>query len=86
MTLGEALRLARKGARMTYDQAAELVGVDPVTIRRWEHGRRRPSDDTLVLLAQVYETRIVLEWHHGVRAYLDPDEPGAMRRVAQWRP
>ena len=82
MTLGEALRLARKSAGLTYDQAAEDVGVDPVSIRRWESGRRRPSDDTLVLLAQVYRTRIVLEWHRGVRAYLDPDEPGAMRKVA----
>lgn len=45
-TLGEALLAERRRRGIRIDQAAELVGVDEGTWRRWERGEWKPTRRT----------------------------------------
>lgn len=40
---GEAVLLLRISLQMTQRQFAELVGVDPITVSRWERGVTKPE-------------------------------------------
>ena len=52
---GRLLRLLRLENRWTQAQVASRIGVDPVTVRRWELGLREPSEKFLNALAAIYE-------------------------------
>ena len=47
----EALRAARVRARLTQEELAAIVHVHPNSVRHWESGQRRPSDESLFRLA-----------------------------------
>lgn len=49
--LGSGIREARVASRLTQEQLAEIVGVDPVSVRRWELGIRMPSLVDLEIVA-----------------------------------
>ncbi len=51
------LRVAREAAGMTMTQAAEAIGVQLATVSRWESGARRPAQDDLNDLAELYRVR-----------------------------
>ena len=53
--LGSFLRELRQGKGWTQRQAAESVGVDSVTIRRWELGTFSPSQDNMDRLSRSYD-------------------------------
>ena len=55
--IAAALRTGRERAGLSQEQVAGLVGVSHVTISHWEHGRRRPRDVHLRLLARLYDLR-----------------------------
>lgn len=55
--IAAALRAGRERAGLSQEQVAGLVGVSHVTISHWEHGRRRPRDVHLRLLARLYDLR-----------------------------
>ena len=48
------LKQARVEAGLTQRRAADLMGLDPNTIARYEGGRLQPSDDALHALADAY--------------------------------
>ena len=47
-------RMARLSAKMTQAQAAEKIGVDPITIIQWEKGSNTPTKRNLEKAATVY--------------------------------
>src|SRR5689334_11525881 len=51
--LGAHVEASRRRARLTRRDLAGRVGVSEETIRRWERGGSRPSDDRLVKLIAV---------------------------------
>jgi len=53
-SLGYRLRLARVEKGLTMREAAEVTGVDKVTIGAVERGQRKPHDLTLSRLAKGY--------------------------------
>lgn len=52
--IGQALKAAREDAGLSQKAVAERVGVDSITISRWERGVRRPPRAAVLLLAKVY--------------------------------
>lgn len=48
-----ALILWRKNARYSVQQAASVIGVKPRTVRSWEYGQRRPSDNIRQRLREI---------------------------------
>ena len=57
MEPGAEVRLLRKGMGITQEWLAQLMGVSPVTVSRWECGIRKPGKHVLVLV------RIIAEMH-----------------------
>lgn len=54
--MGRRLRQARERVGLSQEEVAEKLGVDRVTVTQWESGRRRPSHDHLIRLAELYRT------------------------------
>ena len=52
--LSRELHKARRAARLTVEQAANVAGVDPETVRRWERGDQKPSDKHFFKLTKRY--------------------------------
>ncbi|MFI6469007.1 helix-turn-helix domain-containing protein [Streptomyces sp. NPDC050516] len=50
-----AARLARIKARLSLSEIAELCGVDPSTIWRWERGKRVPRGEPALRYGQVLD-------------------------------
>lgn len=53
-TLGGRIKALRKGRTMTQDQLAELVGVSPQAVSKWENDISSPDISLLPRLAQVF--------------------------------
>ena len=60
MPLAVKLRQARQESGLTQQKAAELSGLEPNTIWRYEAGQREPSASTLNVLASLYVKPV--EW------------------------
>ena len=56
--LGSYLRLLRQKKGWTQSLAGEAVGVDPVTIRRWELGLFSPSSNRIGRVAEAYGVEV----------------------------
>ena len=50
-SLGSGIRGARTSSHLTQEQLAEIIGVDPVSVRRWELGIRMPGLIDLEIIA-----------------------------------
>lgn len=48
------LRNAREAKGLTIEEAAELIGVAPVTFSRWERLRQKPHLSNQVLLSEIF--------------------------------
>lgn len=48
------LRAARHNAGMTQREAAELLGVIPLTVSDWEVGKYKPTQERRPLIAAIY--------------------------------
>lgn len=73
---------ARVRAGLTQEAAAERLCCTPETIRAFESGRRRPSDDTVCLMAEVYGD-LLLGYQHLKTGALAPLLPDLMERSLQ---
>ena len=51
-------RELRHTTHMSQERAAEAIGVDPMTLRRWETGASVPRKDHLDSMARVYKQTI----------------------------
>ncbi|WP_143989446.1 helix-turn-helix domain-containing protein [Streptococcus oralis] len=60
---GKRLRKARKSKRLTQQEIADLVHVNRVTYTNWEKGKREPSFENLVKLADLLD--VSLDWLFG---------------------
>jgi transcriptional regulator with XRE-family HTH domain len=56
--VGARLRAARRGAGLTQKQLAQALGVDSITVSRWERGVTSPSLPRLGRIAEVTATSI----------------------------
>ena len=50
VTLSDELHAARRRLGLTQTAFAERLGVDPVTLRKWEQGRARPNRRSLKII------------------------------------
>ena len=56
--VGGQLRIARRSAGLTQKQLAAALGVEPITVSRWERGVTTPSLPRLRRIAEVTETTV----------------------------
>ena len=56
--LGQKIQLLRKKRRLTQDQFAELIGIDPKNVSKIENGNNYPSPETLTAIAHALEVDI----------------------------
>jgi transcriptional regulator with XRE-family HTH domain len=56
--VGARLRTARRAAGLTQKQLAQELGVEPITVSRWERGVTSPSLARLRRIAQLTETTV----------------------------
>ena len=54
MERAQLLKEARLKKRLTREQAAERLGVDPTTVKRWENGTSTPQPINLYSITEVY--------------------------------
>ena len=52
------MRAARRGSGLTQKQLAEALGVEPITVSRWERGVTSPSLPRLRRIAEITETTV----------------------------
>ena len=56
--LGESIRRLRKEAGFTQEQLAEALGVSVSAVHKWESGKATPELETLVDIAEFFETSV----------------------------
>jgi transcriptional regulator with XRE-family HTH domain len=57
-SVGARLRTARRSASLTQKQLAEKLGVESITVSRWERGVTSPSLPRLRRIAEITETTV----------------------------
>lgn len=53
--VGRNLRAARDAKHLTQREVAQAIGTEGFQVSRWEMGRVRPSDGTLIRLAEALD-------------------------------
>ena len=56
MTIGEKIREARLNAGLKQAQLADMLGVNSVTVNRWENGKSKPRAGELESLTNILST------------------------------
>lgn len=56
--IGGRIRAARRGAGLTQARLAAALGVEPITVSRWERGVTSPSLPRLRRIAELTETTV----------------------------
>lgn len=56
--IGARIRAARRGAALTQAELAAALGVEPITVSRWERGVTSPSLPRLRRIAELTETTV----------------------------
>ena len=57
-TLGQRIALYRKQKRLTQDSLAELLGISPQAVSKWENDQSSPDTIKLIQLAEVLDTEV----------------------------
>ncbi len=87
--IGQRVAKARTDRGFTQERLAEAVGIEPVTLSRWETGQRAVSVSTLARIAEVLQvglgdlldvSRTLPETDHG------PDEAALLRGFGRLTP
>lgn len=55
MNLGKALKIKRQSNDLTQAELSELADVDRMSISQYEHGKKKPSLETLIALADALD-------------------------------
>lgn len=55
MTIGEKIKQHRKQANITQAKLAELTGIPPISIRKYEAGHRKPKFEQIVRIANALD-------------------------------
>lgn len=56
MTIGQAIKTARKTAGLTQMELAKYLGVSVSSVRKWEQGRVRPTAGAIERLCQLVKS------------------------------
>ena len=56
--LGQKIQMLRKKRRLTQEQFAELISIDPKNVSKIENGNNYPSAETLTSIAKALEVDI----------------------------
>ena len=56
--LGQKIQTLRKKRRLTQEQFAELIGIDPKNVSKIENGNNYPSSETLTSIAKALDVEI----------------------------
>ena len=56
--LGQKIQTLRKKRRLTQEQFAELIGIDPKNVSKIENGNNYPSSETLTSIAKALGVEI----------------------------
>lgn len=56
--LGQRIQAIRKSKRLTQEQFAELIGIDPKNVSKIENGNNYPSPETLTSIARALDVDI----------------------------
>jgi len=83
--LGQRLAQIRKRQGMSQAELAELCGVDPVTVSRWETGTRVPDLHAVIRLTQALGVGLDVIVGPIYRPQLDTDDPAEVELVHIWR-
>ena len=59
MNIGERIKECRKSRGLTQEKLSELLKISPMTVRRWEWGKRKPDIDIMPRLADILNTSVV---------------------------
>lgn len=58
MNIGERIKKCRKNRGLTQEKLSELLKISPMTVRRWEWGKRKPDIDIMPRLANILNTSV----------------------------
>lgn len=56
MTIGQAIKAARKTTGLKQTELAQYLGVSVSSVRKWEQGRVRPTAEAIERLCQLLKT------------------------------
>lgn len=65
VTVGRRIRVARGALGLTQKDLAFRVGIDPMSVSRWERGRVLPSLSSLAMVAEALERDV--DWFYTER-------------------
>jgi len=58
MNFGERLRILRDTKGLTGEEFGKMVGAAKQTVSNWENNKRAPSKETMVKIAELYNTSV----------------------------
>jgi len=53
--LGKQIQILRKNKKLTQEQFADIIGIDPKNVSKIENGKNYPTAETLVAIAKALE-------------------------------
>ena len=77
------LTKAREGKELSQKALADLVGADPVSVNRWEHGNSRPSWDYLKKISKALGVSIDYLLENDEQDLFDAEEAEALLKSAE---
>ena len=86
-TLGTRLKEARLNNELSQEDVAEVIGIHPVTISKYERDVQDPNTKTLSALAEIY--RVSIDWlinEHSKFVYLNLTESEKVMKLAMSYP
>ena len=86
-TLGARLKEARLNNELSQEDVAEVIGIHPVTISKYERDVQDPNTKTLSALAEIY--RVSIDWlinEHSKFVYLNLTESEKIMKLAMSYP
>ena len=64
---------ARQTAGLTQERWAELLGISPDSVRRYEAGAMLPSDETVLMMAETTGILVLPLWHLRAKSAIAED-------------
>ncbi len=55
-TMGEKIKLLRKGLKLSQTELAERLNVSQDTVSLWENNKSKPDADTIIKLCKIFDT------------------------------
>ncbi len=86
-TLGTRLKEARLNNELSQEDVAEVIGIHPVTISKYERDVQDPNTKTLSALAEIY--KVSIDWlinEHSKFIYLNLNENEKVMRLVMSYP